>query len=59
MYAHLEKIKSDNKGKKLGDGKGIDEKGRLSIGVMKELQMYYGKAIRENQANVEQIKKAI
>ncbi|XP_062516106.1 uncharacterized protein LOC134191499 [Corticium candelabrum] len=59
MYARLEKIKSDNKGKQLADGKGLDGKGRLTLAVMKELQMCYGRAIRENQASLEQMKKAI
>ena len=59
MYARLEKIKSDDKGKKLADGKGMDGKGRLTLGVMKVLQIYYGRAIRENQASLEQMKKAI
>ena len=59
MYARLEKIKSDNKGKKLADGKGLDGKGRLTQPVIKELQMYYGRTIRENQASLEQMKTAI
>ncbi|XP_062518896.1 uncharacterized protein LOC134194016 [Corticium candelabrum] len=59
LYHRLEKVKADNKGKKLSDGKGIDEKGRLSLKVMKELQMYFGKAIKDNQADLEAMKKAI
>ena len=46
LYDRLEKVKTNHKRKKLLDGKAIDGKTKLSIALMKELQMYYGKDIR-------------
>ena len=58
VYARLETVKANHKGKKLSDGKGMDGKGRLTGTIRKELQ-YYGRAIRENQGSIYDMKKAI
>lgn len=51
--ARLRKLKSDFKGKKLSDGKGIGGgKGRLTEKVMNTLQNHYGMAIRQNLNNI-------
>lgn len=46
------------KGKKLGDGKGIGGKGRLTDKVFDRIQNYYGNAKRENSGNLEGMKKS-
>ena len=47
MGKHLLKLKALNKSK-LSDGKSIGGKGRLTEGKIKQLQKYYGLAIRQN-----------
>ncbi|CAB3985322.1 Hypothetical predicted protein [Paramuricea clavata] len=47
MGKHLMKLKASNKSK-LSDGKTIGGKGRLTEGKIKQLQKYYGLAIRQN-----------
>lgn len=47
MGKHLLKLKATNKSK-LSDGKTIAGKGRLTEGKIKQLQKYYGLAIRQN-----------
>lgn len=47
MGKHLLKLKATNKGK-LADGKSLGGKGRLTEGKIKQLQKYYGLAIRQN-----------
>ncbi len=47
MAKHLMKLKATNKSK-LSDGKTIGGKGRLTEGKIKQLQKYYGLAIRQN-----------
>lgn len=53
MGKHLLNVKSRTKGK-LADGKPVGGRGRLTEGKIKQLQKYYGLAIRQNtlkQAN--------
>lgn len=50
MGKHLMKLKACNKSK-LSDGKTIGGKGRLTEGKIKQLQKYYGLAIRQNTSN--------
>ncbi|XP_062512318.1 uncharacterized protein LOC134188136 [Corticium candelabrum] len=59
MYARLDSVKQQYEGKKLADKKGMDGKGRLTVAIMKELQGYYGRAIRQNQDSIQDMKKAI
>ena len=47
MGKHLMNLKAQTKGK-LEDGKPIGGKGRLTEGKIKQLQKYYGLAIRQN-----------
>ena len=47
MGKHLLNLKSRTKGK-LADGQPIDGRGRLTEGKIKQLQKYYGIAIRQN-----------
>lgn len=49
MGKHLMKLKATNKCK-LSDGKTMGGKGRLTEGKIKQLQKYYGLAIRQNTA---------
>jgi hypothetical protein len=50
MGKHLMKLKASNKSK-LSDGKTIGGKERLTEGKIKQLQKYYGLAIRQNTSN--------
>lgn len=49
----LRKLKKENKGIKLDDGKGLEGVGRLTDKKIDTLQNYYGFAIRQNQGNLE------
>ena len=51
--SRLRKLKSSNKGLKLGDGKGLAGKGSLTDAKIDLLQNYYGLAIRENLHDVD------
>ena len=56
----LRKIKTDYKGIKLSDGKGIGRgKGKLTEKVMNTLQNHYGMAIRQNTHSLYAMKKAV
>ena len=48
MGKHLMNLKARTKGNKLADGKPIGGRGRLTEGKLKQLQRYYGLAIRQN-----------
>lgn len=52
MGARLRKRKIEMKGKKLGDGKVISGKGRLTDDVINKLTIYYGNAIRKHSPTV-------
>lgn len=58
MGTRLRKLKSDNKGIKLADGKPLNGKNRLSSSVIDQIQAYYGQAIRKSDT-VEEMKQAI
>ena len=55
----LRKIKKDLKGKKLSDGKTTGGAVRLTDRLIDTLQTYYGLAIRENTANLQNMARAI
>lgn len=59
MGARLRNICKTRRGVKLSDGKTIRGKGRLTDSEIDNIQQYYGKAIRENCKDVDQMKKAI
>ena len=59
MGSRLRKLKKDQKGKILPDGKNLAGRGRLTDKEIDLLQNYYGLAIRRNQGNVEAMKKAV
>lgn len=60
MGSRLRKLcKTVKKGEKLSDGKPLRGKGRLTDSEINNLQVYYGKGIRENCQDVGQMKKAI
>ena len=59
LGTRLRKLRSDYRGKCLGDGKKIMGKGRLTDKNINTLQTYYGMAIRQNTSNVYAMKKAI
>ena len=46
-------------GKKLADGKGLSGKGRLTLARIDAIQNYFGKAIRENKDNLQNMAKLI
>ena len=46
-------------GLKMSDGGKVDSRGRLTDNVVDEMQKYYGRAIRENIANLEEMKNGI
>ena len=47
------------KGQKLADGKGVGGAQRLTEGMIKRIQNYYGLSIRQNKGNLNEMKKAI
>ena len=47
------------KRKKLGDGKGVGGKGRLTDKMINKMQNYYGKAIRNNTGDLQGMKDSI
>lgn len=47
------------RGRKLSDGKPLSGRGRLTDAVIDNLQVYYGKAIRENVDDVNKMKTEI
>ena len=58
--SRLRNVKSQYKGKKLSDSKGIGGgKGRLTNEVMNTLQNHYGMAIRQNTHNLYAMRKAV
>ena len=58
--SRLRNVKSQYKGKKLSDSKGIGGgKGRLANKVMNTLQNHYGMAIRQNTHNLYAMRKAV
>lgn len=59
MGSRLCKLCKTLKGEKLNDGKSLQGKGRLTDSEIDNLQVYYGKAIRENCHDVVEMKKAI
>ena len=59
MGTRLRNLRTEKKGLKLADGKGIAGKGRLTDKVVNLMQNYYGMAIRQNVDNVYAMKKSI
>ena len=57
--SRLRRLKNQNKGVKLADGKGLASKGRLTDGKIDGFQNYYGLAVRENLNDVDKMVKAI
>ena len=57
--SRLRRLKNQNKGVKLANGKGLAGKGRLTDGKIDVLQNYYGLAVRENLNDVYKMAKAI
>lgn len=59
LGTRLRKLKTTMKNQKLSDGKGLGGKGRLTDDKIDTLQQYYGKAIRKNLEDTNQMKRAI
>lgn len=59
MGTRLRALKEKMKGKKLGDSKSIGGRGRLTKLEIDKLQIYYGKAIRDNTENLKGMKQAV
>ena len=59
MGTRLRNLRTEKKGLKMADGKGITGKARLTDKVMNLMQNYYGMAIRQNVDNVYAMKKSI
>lgn len=59
MGTRLRNLKLKSGSKPLSDGKTIKGAGRLTDKIIDELQSYYGKAIRDNCNNLENMKKAV
>ena len=57
--AALLEYKKKMKGQKLADGKGVGGAQRLTEGMIKRIQNYYGLSIRQNKGNLNEMKKAI
>jgi hypothetical protein len=57
--SRLRRLKNSNKGRKLSDGKGLSDKGRLADGKIDVLQDYYGCQISENLDDVNEMANAI
>ena len=55
----LRRLVKEKKGVLLEDGKSLGGKGRLTLKEIDTLQVYYGKAIRENNNSVDDMKRAI
>lgn len=58
MGLRLRKRKAELKGKKIGDGKTISGKNRLTDEVIDKLSVYYENAIRGNNMSVKDMQKA-
>lgn len=59
LGTRLRKLKPNTKKEKLGDGKGLGGKGRLTDDKIDSLQRYYGLAIRKNLKDENAMKKAV
>ena len=59
LGSRLRKLRSQWKGKKLDDGKGISGRGRLTDVAINTMQNYFGMAIRQNVGALYAMKKAI
>ena len=55
----MRRLKTEYKGTKLEDGKGIGGAGRLTDTKIDTLQNYYGFAIRQNKGNLEGMTAAV
>ena len=55
----LWRLKAENRGKKLNDGKGLAGAGRLTDKIMNTLQNYFGLAIRQNSNNLDKMTNAV
>ena len=55
----LRRLKAENRGKKLSDGKGLAGAGRLTDKIMNTLQNYFGLAIRQNSNNLDKMTNAV
>ena len=55
----LRNYKKNAKSQKLSDGKTVGGRGRLTDKVIDQMQNYYGKAIRDNSGNIENMKTSI
>lgn len=59
MGSRLQRLKTKKRGEKLSNGKPLGGKGRLTDQVIDSLQVYYGKAIRDNTDSVENMRTAV
>ena len=59
MGSRLRSLKKRAAKTKLRDGKTLGGKGRLTDAMIDSLQVYYGKAIRENVSNLQSMKNAV
>lgn len=59
MGTSLRELKRRSRGKKLADGKGIGDAGRLTDKAIDSMQNYYGNAIRRNKGDLAAMKDAI
>ena len=55
----LRRLKQENRGLKLGDGKGLSGAGRLTDKVIDTLQNYYGFAIRQNAGKLDAMEQSV
>lgn len=59
MGARLATLKTKKGKQKLGDGKTVGGRGRLTGSVIKEIQLYYGLAIRRNTSSLHDMRRAV
>jgi len=59
MGTHLRTLIKENKGVKIAGKKGLGGKGRLTQSRVNDFQTYYGKAIRSNRGNLEEMKRGV
>ena len=59
MGTHLRALVKENKGVMIARKKGLGGKGRLTQSRINDFQTYYGKAIRSNRGNLEEMQKAV
>lgn len=59
MDTHLQRLKKENEGNKLSEGKVISRQGRLTDAMINKIQMYYGLAIRRHIGSLDDMRRAV